>query len=168
MINHTNIKPSTGSTHTSKRLGRGNWSGKWTFSWKGCKGQNARKWAKFSPSFEWGQSPLFMRMPKMRWFTAVNQVKCTAVNLSTLAKIAEAGTTDITKLVLIVKWIISKETDMVKILANWEIKVAVTVEADKISKEALKQIEKAGGKVDLTVVKETPVKINSKKDKAAK
>lgn len=168
MITHANIKPSTGSKHTSKRLGRGNGSWKWTFSWKGCKGQNARKWAKFSPSFEWGQSTLFLRMPKMRWFTAVNQIKYTAVNVSTLAKIAEAGTTDITKLVLIVKWIIGKETDAVKILWEWEIKVAVNVEADKVSESALKKIEKAGGKVELTVVKEIPAKINSKKEKVWK
>jgi len=42
-------------------------------------------------------------MPKMRGFTAQNQIKYTAVNISTLAKIADAGTTEITKLVLITK-----------------------------------------------------------------
>jgi hypothetical protein len=41
-------------------------------------------------------------MPKMRGFTALNQVIYTAVNISTLAKIAEE-TTDISKLVLIAK-----------------------------------------------------------------
>jgi ribosomal protein L15 len=56
-------------------------------------------------------------MPKMRGFTAINQVKYTAVNLKTLAKIAEE-TTDITKLVLIVKGIIKKESDVIKILAD--------------------------------------------------
>ena len=146
MVTHTSVKPTAWSIKTSKRLGRGNGSGKWTFSWKGCKGQNARKWSKFSPSFEWGQSPLFIRMPKMRWFTARNQVIYTAVNVSTLEKIAK-DTTDITKLVLIAKGIIKHESDPVKILAEWTIKAAVTVEADKASAEALKKIEKAWGKV---------------------
>ena len=149
MINHVSIKPQEGSKHTSKRLGRGNGSGKGTFSWKGCKGQNARKGSKFSPSFEWGQSTLLMRMPKMRWFTAFNQVEYTAVNVSTLSKIAEAGTLEITKEVLIEKGIIKKVSTPVKILADGEIKVAVNVVVDKISKSAQEKIEKAGGKVEL-------------------
>ena len=84
----------------------------------------------------------------MRGFTPMNQVKYIAVNISTLAKIAEE-TTDITKLVLIAKGIIKKESDPVKILAEGEIKKAVTVEADKASAEALKKIEKAGGKIEM-------------------
>lgn len=162
MATHTDIKPNAGSKQTSKRLGRGRGSGKGTFCWKGCKGQNARKWAKFSPSFEWGQSPLFIRMPKMRGFTAQNQIKYIAVNISTLAKIADAGTTEITKLVLITKWIIKKESTPVKILWEGEIKVAVTVEADKASKEALAKIEKAGWKIEL---KKVEVKITKTKTK---
>lgn len=38
---HT-IKPDEGSRFSSKRVGRGNGSGKGTFSTRGCKGQNAR------------------------------------------------------------------------------------------------------------------------------
>ncbi|MDD2566203.1 MAG: 50S ribosomal protein L15 [Candidatus Gracilibacteria bacterium] len=159
MTTHTDIKPNVGSTKTSKRLGRGNGSGKGTFCGKGCKGQNARKGSKFSQAFEGGQSPLFIRMPKMRGFTALNQVKYTAVNISTLVKIAETGTTDITKLVLIVKGIIKKESDPVKVLGEGEISVAVTVEADKVSVEALKKIEKAGGKIDIKKLEPKKAKI---------
>ncbi len=148
MVTLTSIKADEWSRKTSKRLGRGNSSGKGTFCGKGCKGQNARKGSKYSPSFEWGQSPLFIRMPKMRGFTALNQVKYTAVNVSTLAKIA-LETTDITKLVLIAKGIIKKESDVIKILAKWEISVAVTVEADKASAEAMEKISKAGGKIEM-------------------
>lgn len=148
MLNQTNIKPFTGSKKTSKRLGRGNGSGKWTFSWKGCKGQNARKGSKFSPSFEWGQSPLFIRMPKMRGFTARNQIKYIAVNISTLAKLAEKSS-EITKESFIEAWIIKNTVVPVKILADGEIKVAITVSADKVSKTAQEKIEKAGGKVTL-------------------
>ncbi|EKE30084.1 MAG: hypothetical protein ACD_2C00047G0005 [uncultured bacterium (gcode 4)] len=148
MVTLTSIKADDWSRKTSKRLGRGNGSGKGTFCGKGCKGQNARKGAKYSPSFEWGQSPLFIRMPKMRGFTALNQVRYTAVNVSTLAKIAEE-TTDITKLVLIAKGIIKKESDVIKILAKGEIAKAVTVEADKASAEAMAKITKAGGKIEM-------------------
>lgn len=149
MVTHNNIKPNVGSKKASKELGRGNGSGKWTFCWKWCKGQNARKGAKFSPAFEWGQSPLFIRMPKMRGFTAFKQIKYTAVNITTLAKIAEEGVTDITKLVLIIKGIIQNEDTPVKILADGEIKVAITVEADKASASALEKITKAWGKIEM-------------------
>lgn len=149
MVNQTSIKPTAWSKTVSKRLWRGNGSGKWTFSGKGCKGQNARKWSKFSPSFEWGQSPLFIRMPKMRWFTAKNQVEFTAVNLSTLEKIAASWTSEITKEVLILKWIIKKIETPVKILADWELKSKITVSADKASKKAIELVEKAWGKIEL-------------------
>lgn len=149
MLTQNSIKPQAGSKTTFKRLGRWNWSWKWTFSWKGCKWQNARKGSKFSPSFEWGQSPLFIRMPKMRGFTALNQIKYIAVNISTLDKIASEWITQITKEVLIKKWIIKKTTDFVKILANWETKNIFTVEANKASKEALSKIEKAWWKIEL-------------------
>ena len=148
MVTLTSIKPNAWSRKTSKRLGRGNASGKGTFCGKGCKGQNARKGTKFSPSFEWGQSSLLIRMPKMRGFTALNQIRYTAVNIATLAKIAEE-TTDITKLVLISKWIIKKESDVIKILAKGEIKKAVTVEADKASAAAIEIITKAWGKINM-------------------
>jgi len=36
------IKPNKGSRRTFKRLGRGNGSGKGTYSGRGCKGQNSR------------------------------------------------------------------------------------------------------------------------------
>ncbi len=85
----------------------------------------------------------------MRGFTAMNQVNYTAVNVSTLEKIASEGTAEITKLTLISKWIIKKESDLVKILAEGEIKSKVTVEADKASAEAIKKIEKAGWSVKL-------------------
>jgi large subunit ribosomal protein L15 len=52
MVTHNNINATPGSLQNTKRLGRGNGSGKGTFCGKGCKGQNARKGSKFSPSFE--------------------------------------------------------------------------------------------------------------------
>lgn len=54
----------------------------------------------------------------MRGFTALDQVKYTAVNISTLDKIAKEGSAEITKLTLISKGIIKKESDPVKILAQ--------------------------------------------------
>ena len=42
MLTTQSIKPTTGSRNKSKRLGRGNGSGKGTFSGRGMNGQNAR------------------------------------------------------------------------------------------------------------------------------
>ena len=68
MISLSNIKSPAWAWKTSKRLWRGNWSWKWTFSWKGCKGQNSRSGGWVPDWFEWGQTPLFRRMPKLKGF----------------------------------------------------------------------------------------------------
>lgn len=42
MLSHNTIKATPGSAKARMRVGRGNGSGKGTFSGRGCKGQNAR------------------------------------------------------------------------------------------------------------------------------
>jgi large subunit ribosomal protein L15 len=57
-------------TRPAKRLWRGNSSGKGSYCGKGIKGQKARagKWSHVPAHFEWGQTPLHRRLPKLRWF----------------------------------------------------------------------------------------------------
>ena len=150
MLNHTVVAPNANSRMTSKRLWRWNSSWKWTFCGKGCKGQNARAgWSKFSPSFEWGQSPLFRRMPKKRWFTSLSKIEHAVINVSTLEKLALAWVTEITNSVLLEQGYLKSESEFVKILWDWEINSKVTVTVNKASKQAIEKIEKAGGKVTL-------------------
>lgn len=150
MLNHTLVAPNANSRKTSKRLGRWNGSGKWTFSWKGCKGQNARAgWSKYSPSFEWGQTPLFRRMPKKRGFTALDAVKFAIINVSTLEKLALDWVIEINNVVLVEQGLIKNESEFVKLLWDWQISSKVLITCNRASKPAIEKIENAWWKVIL-------------------
>jgi len=60
----SNLKPAKGSTKNSKRIGRGQGSGKGGTSTKGNKGGQSRAGYKSKPGFEGGQMPLQRRVPK--------------------------------------------------------------------------------------------------------
>ncbi len=66
MLNHATLRPRATSRTSTKRLGRGSSSGKGGFCGRGCKGQKARTGKKIHPLFEGGQTPLHMRLPKLR------------------------------------------------------------------------------------------------------
>jgi large subunit ribosomal protein L15 len=138
-----------GSKKAPIRRGRGNGSGKGTFSGRGCKGQGSRTGnGKFNPAFEGGQTPLFRRLPKMRGFTARNQVRFEVVNLADLQKLADAKVTEVDVLVLVEKGLVRKDCP-VKILGTGKLEAAVKVKANAASASAKAAIEKAGGTLEL-------------------
>lgn len=150
METQNTIAPNKGARHTSKRVWRWDGSGKGSFSGRGCKGQNARTWGWVGPWFEWGQTPLFRRMPKNKGFkNALFQEKYNIVNLDTLEILAQAGITVIDTEVLLQKKIIKQKNLPLKILWNGVISSKVTVKADKFSKMAQEGIEKAGGVAEI-------------------
>ena len=69
-----NLKPAEGSTHNSKRVGRGYGSGKGRTSTRGHKGAKARSGYKKKIGFEGGQMPLQRRVPKFG-FQNINRVE---------------------------------------------------------------------------------------------
>ena len=78
------LKPPPGSTHPTKRKGRGPGSGHGKTSGHGHKGQKARTGGHVRPGFEGGQMPLIRRVPK-RGFTNPFKVRAQAVNLEAQA-----------------------------------------------------------------------------------
>ena len=144
-----NLKPAVGSTHTSKRLGRGQGSGKGGTSTRGTKGAQARAGDEHKIGFEGGQMPIQRRLPKFG-FKNPTRVEYLAVNVSTIEALAarlgvnEIGVQDIRSAGF------ASKTDLVKVLGNGEIKTAVTVTADAFSKSAIAKIEAAGGKAVVT------------------
>lgn len=113
---HT-ITPTAGSRKKSKRLGRGNASGKGTFCGRGMNGQNSRAGGGVPDWFEGGQTPLFRRMPKLRGFSNVKFKKeFNVVNLSSIELLASQGISEITKEVLLSHKIITKKSLPVKLL----------------------------------------------------
>jgi large subunit ribosomal protein L15 len=82
-----NLTPAEGSTHSRKRLGRGQASGTGKTAGKGHKGQKARKGYNEKRNFEGGQQPLARRLPKIGFTSRV--VKPTIINVEKTNVIAE-------------------------------------------------------------------------------
>ncbi|MBO9694075.1 50S ribosomal protein L15 [Chryseobacterium sp.] len=145
-MNLNNIQPAAGSTFNSKRIGRGQGSGKGGTSTKGHKGQKARAGYSQKIGFEGGQMPLQRRLPKFG-FKNVNRKEFRGVNLDTIQTLIEnkSITGDITKEVLVANGLVSKN-ELVKIMGRGELKSAVSISADKFTKSAEELIAKAGGK----------------------
>lgn len=150
MVLLNSLRPNTGARNKSKRLGRWNGSGKGTFSGKGCKGQNARSGGWVPAWFEWGQTPLFRRMPKLKGFSnAMFKTEYNIVNLDDLELLASKGINEITKEILLANKVIRNKSAGLKVLGNGDLTSKVAIKADKISEGAKEKIEKVGGKVEL-------------------
>jgi large subunit ribosomal protein L15 len=143
-----NLKASAGATSKKKRRGRGIPSGLGKTSGRGMRGQKCRSgWSK-KPYREGGQTPLYRRLPKHQVNTRMNRKIYSIINLDVLQDLADQGITEIDLLALETNGIIkSAESYGLKILADGELKAAVTVSANKFSSLAKEAIEKAGGKV---------------------
>lgn len=141
---HT-LKPAKGSKQSRRRLGRGTGSGLGGTSTRGHKGAKARSGYKKKIGFEGGQMPIQRRLPKYGFHNPF-RVEYKAINISTLQALSEAkGLERITVENLIESGFISK-SQLVKVLANGELKSKLEVEAHAFSKAAQSAIEAVGGK----------------------
>ena len=143
--NLSNLRAPKKANTGPKRVGRGMGSGMGKTSTRGHKGQGSRTGTSLMRGFEGGQMPLHRRLPK-RGFTNIFRTEYTVLNLD---RIAEIGEVELTVERLTELGFMKKRDGLLKILANGEITVAVTVHAHKFSKAAQEKIEKAGGKAIL-------------------
>lgn len=142
----SNITPAAGSNKSGKRIGRGPGSGKGGTSTRGHKGAKSRSGYSRKIGFEGGQMPLQRRLPKFG-FKNINRVEYKAVNLSTLQTLAEErNLTKIDVNTLVEAGFVTKK-QLVKILAQGELKNKIEVEAHAFSKTAEEAIVAAGGSV---------------------
>ena len=140
-----NLKPAKGATHNSKRIGRGQGSGKGGTATRGTKGAQARAGYGHKVGFEGGQMPIQRRLPKFG-FKNPTRVEYAPVNVSTLEALAQkTGLTAIDPEVLIGAGLVSRG-ELVKVLGNGDITAALEVSADAFSASAKAKIEAAGGK----------------------
>ena len=140
-----NIKPAKGATHNSKRVGRGQGSGKGGTATRGTKGAQARAGYEHKIGFEGGQMPIQRRLPKFG-FKNPTRKEYAAVNVSTLQALSESKKiVEFDVETFIAAGLVSKG-ELVKVLGNGKLTAAVTVKADAFSKSAIEKIEKAGGK----------------------
>ena len=136
------LRPAPGS-HTAKtRVGRGEAS-KGKTAGRGTKGTKARY--QVPARFEGGQMPLHMRLPKLKGFTNRFRVEYQVVNLDKLTELFPSGGA-VTVADLIEKGAVRKG-ELVKVLGNGEIGVAVQVAANAFSSSAKEKIVAAGGSI---------------------
>ncbi len=144
-MNLHNLKPAKGSTHNTKRVGRGQGSGKGGTATRGTKGAQARAGYEHKIGFEGGQMPIQRRLPKFG-FNNPTRVEYIAVNLSALQALSEKLGTSVITLDVIKETGLARQKDLVKVLANGELTAKLEVSANAFSKTAVEKIEAAGGK----------------------
>jgi large subunit ribosomal protein L15 len=138
------LRPADGAHTPKTRVGRGQGS-KGKTAGRGTKGTGARY--QVSPRFEGGQTPIHMRIPKLRGFRSPFKITYQVVNVAQLAELYPKGGT-ITKVDLVEKGAV-RANQPVKVLGDGEIAVKViVVDADRISQSAKSKIEAAGGSVN--------------------
>lgn len=138
------LKPAKGALGRQKRIGRGEGSGHGGTSTRGMNGAKQRSGYSDKIGFQGGQMPIYRQLPKFG-FNNPKRVEYKVINLSSLQTLSEKlKSTTITREVLIENGLISKG-DLVKILANGELKAKLEVTADAFSKSAKEKIEALKG-----------------------
>lgn len=143
MIKLHDLKPAPGSKKRPKRVGRGIAGKGGKTAGRGTKGQKARDTV--PASFEGGQMPLHMRVPKLKGFNNPFRVEYQPINLDT---IAASELDEVTPETLLAKGLVSKGA-FVKVLGRGQIGRAVTVKAHRFSKSAEAAITGAGGTIEV-------------------
>ena len=164
------LRPAPGSHRPRTRVGRGIAAGKGKTAGRGTKGQKARAGGSIPPWFEGGQTPLHMRIPKLRGFKPRFSVEYEVVNVGAIASLVELGafesgeagsagtkpsraksTAPITVNQDILRGVglVRTLNKPLKILGGGDLSTALFVVADAFSKAAITKIEAAGGSVSV-------------------
>ncbi|WP_395659631.1 50S ribosomal protein L15 [Nocardioides sp.] len=134
------LRPAPGAKTAKTRVGRGEGS-KGKTAGRGTKGTKARY--QVPASFEGGQMPIHMRLPKLKGFKNPNRVEFQVVNLDRLGELFPEGG-DVTVDALVAKGAV-RDGLPVKVLGQGDLSVAVQVSVNAFSGTAKEKIEAAGG-----------------------
>jgi large subunit ribosomal protein L15 len=167
------LRPAEGSRTERTRVGRGIAAGKGKTAGRGTKGQKARAGGSIPPWFEGGQTPLHVRIPKLRGFKNRFKLEYEVVNVGAIGAAAERGAfeADASKgatstkakgkssAQITVNQDILRDVGLVrtlnkplKILGDGELGTALFVVADAFTASARAKIEAAGGTVNVLEV----------------
>ncbi|PXX05400.1 50S ribosomal protein L15 [Mycolicibacterium moriokaense] len=134
------LRPAPGSKTAKTRVGRGEGS-KGKTAGRGTKGTKARK--NVPSTFEGGQMPIHMRLPKLKGFKNRFRTEYEVVNLGDISKLFPKGG-DVGVDELVAAGAVRKNS-LVKVLADGKLTVKVNVTAHKFSSSAREKITAAGG-----------------------
>lgn len=138
----------SGSSKKIRRIGRGQGSGWGCTAGRGNKGAQSRSGYSRKVGFEGGQMPLVRRIPKFGFTNAPFKKDVQVLTIAQLLK--HFDTSEVTKEMIVAKRLLVHAKGYIKLLSNGKVDKAITVTVDMASKEAIKKIEAAGGKVILT------------------
>jgi large subunit ribosomal protein L15 len=143
------LKPNEGSKKSRNRVGRGISAGQGKTAGRGTKGQGARSGGGTRTYHQGGNLPFFRRLPFVRGqgFTPLNRVEYNEINIDQLRNFP-AGSL-VTPATLAASRLLSDPLNPIVILGRGEIKVALKVQAHRVSQGARKKIEAAGGSVEI-------------------
>lgn len=135
------LRPAPGAKTEKTRVGRGEGGKRGKTAGRGTKGTGARK--NVPQNFEGGQMPLHMRLPKLRGFKNPFRVEYQVVNVAKLGELfPDGGEVGVAELVAAGA---VRDGNLVKVLGNGEVSVALQVSAHAFSASAKSKIEAAGG-----------------------
>ncbi len=143
------LKPNEGSKKDRNRVGRGTSAGQGKTAGRGTKGQGARSGGGTRTYHQGGNLPFYRRLPFVRGqgFTPLHRVQYQEINLEQLRSFP-AGSL-VSPDTLVASQLLSDSLDPVVILGRGEVKVALKVQAHRVSQGARKKIEAAGGSVEI-------------------
>lgn len=140
MLKVHHLRPAPGAKTAKTRVGRGEGS-KGKTAGRGTKGSKARY--QVSAGFEGGQTPLHMRLPKLRGFKNPARVEYQVVNLDKLSALfPQGGAVSVADLVAHGA---VRSGLPVKVLGDGEAVAALAVTAHRFSGSAREKLTAAGG-----------------------
>ncbi len=182
------LRPAEGSRKDRIRVGRGIAAGKGKTAGRGTKGQKARAGGSIPPWFEGGQTPLHMRIPKLRGFKNRFRIEYEVVNVGAISAAVERGAFELPEAakgknaksaksakaakaeksaaaqitvnqdLLRAVGLVRTLNKPLKILGNGELSAALFVVADAFTASARSKIEAAGGSVNVLEMPTSPLK----------
>jgi len=178
------LHPAEGSVTKRTRVGRGIAAGKGKTAGRGTKGQKARAGGSIPPWFEGGQTPLHMRIPKLRGFKNRFKIEYDIVNVGAIGALADRGAFEveapkgakgkaaeapitINQDILRAVGLVRTLDKPLKILGAGDLSVPLFVVADAFTASARTKIEAAGGSVNVLEVPTTAMPALGREPKAA-
>jgi large subunit ribosomal protein L15 len=151
------LAPAPGAHTKRTRVGRGIAAGKGKTAGRGTKGQKSRAGSGIPAWFEGGQTPIHIRVPKLRGFKRpLWRIEYQVVNIGRISAYASAGRFGevpakapytVNPDTLRATGLISNDRRPVKILGSGEVDTKLFVMADAFTASARAKIEAAGGTV---------------------
>jgi large subunit ribosomal protein L15 len=159
------LHPAEGSTKKRTRVGRGIAAGQGKTAGRGTKGQKSRAGASIPAWFEGGQTPLHIRIPKLRGFNNINDIEYEVVNVGAISaavasgKLPQEGSAPVTVNADTLKsaGLVRRDRLPLKVLGHGEVEAKLFVLADAFTKSAREKIEAAGGTAQVIEIPSSPL-----------